>query len=106
MLYSRQQSRKDELIGTWVFTDVLQNVIGFTDEHISFTSNSQQFESISYGSFGGFNVGMKYGETKVFDQNDGSWINNNYKTIQITDVSSLTNREVFETWLKANATKQ
>lgn len=43
-------------------------------------------------------------ETTAFDTR--SWADDNYKTIQITDVSALTNREVFEPWIKANATKQ
>lgn len=35
-----------------------------------------------------------------------NWVNNTYKTITITDTSSLTNREEFTTFLTANATKQ
>ena len=43
--------------------------------------------------------------TFVYDVR-GTWSGTAYKTIQITDISALTNREEFETWLKANATKQ
>lgn len=34
------------------------------------------------------------------------WQNQSYRTITITDTSSLTNRDEFTTWLKANAVKQ
>ena len=36
----------------------------------------------------------------------GTWYGPENKTIQITDVSTLTNVDEFTTWLTANATKQ
>ena len=50
---------------------------------------------------------MFYGGTKVYDSDDGLWVDNAYKTITITSkLSEVTNGQALLTWLKANATKQ
>lgn len=99
---------QDELIGTWVFNERL-NIEEDALYLVSFISNELTFRKIQLNYSGFTGQQMDYvdapgEETNVFDTR--SWMDNNYKTIQITGVSDLTNREAFETWLKANATKQ
>ena len=99
---------QDELIGTWVFNERL-NIEEDALYLVSFISNELTFRKIQLNYSGFTGQQMDYvdapgEETNVFDTR--SWMDNNYKTIQITGVSALTNREAFETWLKANATKQ
>ena len=99
---------QDELIGTWVFGDSL-SIEEDASYTVSFISNELTFRKIKldYVTFAGrymYYVDALDGETTAFDTR--SWQDDNYKTIQITDISALTNREEFETWLKANATKQ
>lgn len=107
---------QDELIGTWVFNDNADCTTAYTF-NISFSCSafpSTNFTGITVTSsdrFGPWNVFYNYsgGTETVYNGTSstaGTWINTAYKTIQITGVSDLTNREAFETWLKANATKQ
>lgn len=103
---------QDELIGTWVFNDTLSitdnNLATFS---IGFSSAGETFNEIVLGK-NKANFQMQYlpiGSTPLAWSDDyinNGWWNVSYKTIQITDISALTNREEFETWLKANATKQ
>ena len=99
---------QDELIGTWVFNDTInsENTFSFS---FSFTCNDILYKGIQ------LDKGRLGEEMYYIDTNDdmtlvynvrGTWSGTAYKTIQITDVSALTNREKFTTWLKANATKQ
>lgn len=99
---------QDELIGTWVFNDTInsENTFSFS---FSFTCNDILYKGIQ------LDKGRLGEEMYYIDTNDdmtlvynvrGTWSGTAYKTIQITDVSALTNLEKFTTWLKANATKQ
>lgn len=99
----------DELIGTWVFkfengSDATQIASDFTFD-ISFISNDVNYSSLRLQNYKGRAVYVYYDSTLSCDDGSG-WQNLAYKTIKITDVSNLTNRVEFETWLKANATKQ
>ena len=50
---------------------------------------------------------LRYDSNVAYYGIDGySWDKEAYKTIQITDISALTNEEEFTSWLTANATKQ
>ena len=104
---------QDELIGTWVFNDTIdisekkEFIVTFTVSYPSFNGKRIQINSIYHPDGGGL---VYYGSvtegTPSAPAYNGTWENEGYKTIQITDISALTNREEFETWLKANATKQ
>lgn len=92
----------DELIGTWVFNDSIDSLRSGTF-NITFESNSTIYNIIEWLTFDML-YKIDYSEIIAFSR--GSWQNEAYKTIKITDVSKLTNRTEFETWLKSNATKQ
>lgn len=107
---------QDELIGTW---KLKENSIDFrtlgqtTTFYLTFVSNSITFKSIkattSTSSGWDPNASISYDSRIVYENGfwtTGATVGNEFSTIQIIDVSSLTNREAFETWLKANATKQ
>ena len=107
-LYRKKAVADVSLLGTWVFNERL-NIEEDALYLVSFISNELTFRKIQLNYSGVTGQQMDYvdapgEETNVFDTR--SWMDNNYKTIQITGVSALTNREEFETWLKANATKQ
>lgn len=99
---------QDELIGTWVFNDNIssENTVRFS---FSFTCNNVLYKGIQidHSRLGDevYYIDTNDDMTFVYDVR-GTWSGTAYKTIQITDISALTNREEFETWLKANATKQ
>ena len=70
---------------------VILNNIGVTTVfpsgtfNLNFTSNSQQFSSIQFGS-----LSIIYGSTQVYSaKND--WVNNNYKTLVISGGTDATN---------------
>ena len=107
VLYRKKAVEGDSLLGTWAFNDTInsENTFSFS---FSFTCNDILYKGIQ------LDKGRLGEEMYYIDTNDdmtlvynvrGTWSGTAYKTIQITDVSALTNREVFETWLKANATK-
>ena len=97
---------QDELIGTWVWNSFINSTTNTFN--FSFTSNNTQYTGIKVYPEGR-GVHVEYLKSNGESDNastGGPSVYEEYKTIQITDVSSLTNREAFETWLKANATKQ
>lgn len=111
VLYRKKAVEGGNLLGTWSFTNDVANglVIGVTAQtfKVNFTSNNVQYTSITIDNTGAPfdpNASLKYGNTVVFTNNN--WNNTSYKTIQITDISALTNEAEFTTWLTANATKQ
>lgn len=101
----------DELLGTWVFKfdnsyGITPNTIsGNINYNINFTSNNKQYNLLQLQNYKNMAIYVNYDTTLSCDDGLG-WQNEAYKTIKITDTSSLTNREEFTTWLKANATKQ
>lgn len=105
-LYRKKAVGGDSLLGPWKFKQYIQRVGSFGSANVSFTSNNKRFTNIEYGKFSTFNTGIKYDGVQVYWQNEGSWSPLSYQTIQITDISSLTNEAEFTSWLTANATKQ
>lgn len=110
-LYRKKAVEGSSLLGTWSFTNDVASglVIGVTAQtfNVTFTSNNVQYTSITINNNGAPfdpNASLKYGNTVVFTNNN--WNNTSYKTIQITDISALTNEAEFTSWLTANATKQ
>lgn len=102
VLYRKKAVESGGLLGTWVFTQFayLQNN---TEYNLSFTSNGVSYSKMR-GSSRPFSPELElyYDDTLV--SNQSVWIDDAYKTIQITDISSLTNVEAFTQWLAANAT--
>lgn len=99
-LYRKKAVEGSSLLGTWVFNDTIDisKKVYFL---VSFTSNQKSYTTISK-EMGSPSDLLTYGGDKVYN---GSWVNSAYKTIQITDTSSLTNGAEFRSWLTANATK-
>lgn len=97
-----QGTPTDELLGTWVFNDNLSLINN--SYYLSFTTANYECTGLSTSNINlSFTVSM-IGSVRAYSE--GSWTDDEYKTITITDTSALTNREEFTTWLKANATKQ
>lgn len=111
-LYRKKAVEGGSLIGTWVFTDVpdLTSLeTGNNVFNINFLSNGQSYTSLTaYGGSSAFdpNKYIKYNNNTVFSLSSASWTLDAFKTIKITDISSLTNEAAFTSWLTANATKQ
>lgn len=106
-LYRKKAVADDGLIGTWVFEErpSLTTIPQDTTYNLSFRSNGQVFTTLRAYS-GALDLEyIDYGETNVYSSHLG-FSNDSYRTIQITDISSLTNVDEFTTWLTANATKQ
>lgn len=114
----------DELLGTWVFNESItanfdSTVIstkappqGTTIEFLlNFQSNLSDYKQFAVVYNGSYIIAVYYDnspDTVGYDSTafEGIWMDEAYRTITITDTSSLTNREEFTTWLKANAVKQ
>ena len=108
VLYRKKAVESGGLLGTWVFNDTITGLPSQWGQEkyytLSFSSNSENYVKIMLGR----------GKIGYYTDPDGvnttvyttSWANTAYKTIQITDISSLTNEAEFISWLTANATKQ
>lgn len=105
VLYRKKAVEVGGLVGTWVFNNNPTFDSSNFEYNLKFTSNGNTFNTIKYTVS---NQTLAYDSTAVYFYNQGSesytWANNNYKTIQITDISSLTNVDEFTQWLTANAT--
>lgn len=108
VLYRKKAVEGGSLLGTWVFNDTInsENTFSFS---FSFTCNDILYKGIQ------LDKGFQGEEMYYIDTSDdmtlvysvrGTWEGTAYKTIQITDISALTNEEEFTSWLTANATKQ
>lgn len=102
-LYRKKAVEGGGLLGTWVFNDVL-NINSNFKYNINFTvtQSGQQYTFIE-------GVSSPKGESLYYSNSfvpydGGVWMSQDYKTIQITDISSLTNVDEFTQWLTANAT--
>lgn len=94
---------KDELLGTWLFNDSI--TIPSNIFHVTYSNEETDYYYFTYQSNRlYFATNLTGDESLVYMST--RWIDEKYKTITITDTSSLTNRDEFTTWLKANATKQ
>lgn len=112
VLYRKKAVEGGSLLGTWVFDDVpsLTSLgTGNNVFNINFLSNGQSHTSLTaYGGSSAFDPDkyIKYNNNIVFLASSANWSLSAYKTIQITDISTLTNVDEFTTWLTANATRQ
>ena len=105
-LYRKKAVADDGLIGTWIFNNALSGILvpSNTTYNLSFSSNGQQYTSLRTYTDSRDLEYMDYGETYVYGSRLG-FKNDNLKTIQITNISSL-NVENFKEWFIPNATKQ
>ena len=106
VLYRKKFSNNINLIGTWIFNDVpiLTQNYSFS---IEFISGGVTFYSIIAG-YNAHEEYISYDSLQVYGTISGGWEaqGTDFKTIQITDISSLSNEADFISWLTANATKQ
>ena len=79
---------------TWLFDETISS--GSGNISWNFTSNGNNYTSILVGS------SMSYGKTIVYS--NGSWTNNNYRTIAITGGTHATSSAWIE-WLMERATQ-
>lgn len=106
-LYRKKAVEVESLLGTWVFNDNitgLPSIFGREKYYtFSFSSNSENYVKIILGKNNiGYYTNPDGVATTVYTT---AWSNTAYKTIQITDISSLTNEAEFTSWLTANATQ-
>ena len=94
-----------DLSGTeWVFNSVINSFSDSIHQYsINFTSNSQTFSSIADNLQSIDIWAMGYNDTRVYDS--GTWVNDAYKTISVTDGTDVSNPD-FIVWLTNNATIQ
>ncbi len=87
--------------GTYVVTygNQIEQDVTAKNNQISFTSNGNNYTYLCYADGRIIPTGLL-----VYSRE--TWDDQAYRTITITDTSSLTNRGEFTTWLKTNATKQ
>lgn len=105
-LYRKKAVEGGSLLGTWVFNS---NVSPIADYYtISFITNN--YACINLGWRGGDEGGLIYtfysGVSVVYKATSNSWVDEAYRTINITNISSLENEAEFTSWLTANATKK
>lgn len=96
----------DELLGTWVFNETLSITGPATNTYlVGFNSGGENYVRLRLNKSPKL---MNYdSENNTFlVYSNGSWeMGDIYRTITITDTSSLTDRDGFTTWLNANAVK-
>lgn len=106
VLYRKKAVEGGSLLGTWVIHNGgLQIFTGYTFA-IGFTSNENSYNSLKF-EVSRETVYVKYDSTTVATGTVAAmnWTNDNYRTINITDTSSLTNVEEFTTLMAKVATQ-
>ena len=104
-LYRKKAVDNGGLLGTWVFNDTISKPL--SHYMVNFITDSKNSNGISWRNEDGLQYSFyNIGASTVYAETTNSWKKTEYKTIQITDVSSLTNVDEFTQWLTANATKQ
>ena len=92
----------DNVLGTWLFNE---NITGnISTVGLSYQYDNKVGDNLLFIS-GSLTYGTSFPDLTVVYQ-DGSWVDNKYRTITITDVSNTSNLEEFKSWLTSNATKQ
>ena len=104
-LYRKKAVESGGLLGTWVFNDTITLPsnkvfhVKFSCDGVAYIWMGTQFTGV-LNYFSADNI-----ESMAYRKTNG-WMDQKYKTIQITDVSSLTNIDEFTSFITANATKQ
>ena len=92
----------DNVLGTWLFNE---NITGnISTVGLSYQYDNKVGDNLLFIS-GSLTYGTSFPDLTVVYQ-DGSWVDDKYRTITITDVSNTSNLEEFKLWLTSNATKQ
>lgn len=97
-------SGNSELIGTWVFNSYINQPSNIFS--LSFTSNRNEYIQIGWALQEGLYYKSRFSPDTVYYESSNSWVKEGFRTINITDVSSLKNESEFISWLTANAVKQ
>lgn len=91
-----------DLTGTTWFINESPNVGGTSSYNINFTSNSANYTSFD------INNGIAYVDGRIvaiaYDPGMSIWFNQNFRTIEITSGTDVTNSNLIA-WLQANATQ-
>lgn len=87
---------------TWLLNDQLTFGAKSWSHDINFTSNGNSYSKFSYNFTGPMVAYLVYGTTNVYDNNNKSWTNKNYRTVIF--VTAPTGDLL--AWLQANAVKQ
>lgn len=105
-LYRKKAVEGGSLLGTWVFNDTISIMTGNVYA-INFTSNGESYSRLTF-EVSREDIYVKYGSTTVASGNIAStnWINDNFKTIDITDTSGLTDPDEFESFMNTVAKQQ
>ena len=112
VLYRKKAVEGGSLLGTWVFKSTVStsSALMLREYSINFVSNGETYSILSQGyDARAEEHTVKYDSTIAYFyavSGGGGWKNSAYKTIQITDISALTNEAEFTSWLTENATKQ
>lgn len=106
VLYRKKAVEGGNLLGTWVWNSFINSTTNTFN--FSFTSNNTQYTGIEiYPEDPGVHIEyLKSNGESDYAATGGPTVQEEYKTIQITDTSALTNEAEFTSWLTANATKQ
>ena len=97
-----------DLTGTkWVFNDEINAGSDWPEWNINFVSNNSNYTDINFeeDSDGGeSDFRMSYYATRVYKSSIGGWLDEAYRTIEITGGTDTNNSELI-TWLQNNATQ-
>lgn len=88
---------------SWLFNDTITNYAATIS--INFTSNEQNFTSITFSGVGFFTVSYSGDDTIIAYRSGEGWLNANYRSIVITGGSDATQQSVIN-WFQTNATFQ
>ena len=103
-LYRKKSVESIAILGTWVFNSNINKPSNIYV--LSFTSNRNEYTQIGWRVEEGLYYQSDAGPDTVYIESSNSWVKEGFRTINITDISSLKNVDEFTQWLTANATKQ
>lgn len=103
-LYRKKAVEGSGLLGVWIINSTNDGIATGVRYNVNFTSNGNSYTSMSgrTGFYPG-DAGIRYDGSTVYTQTSG-WNNENLRTINITEISELTDVDEFTQWLTANAT--
>ena len=102
ILYRKKVVESIAILGTWVFNSNINKPSNIYV--LSFTSNRNEYTQIGWRVEEGLYYQSESGPDTVYIESSNSWVKEGFRTINITDISSLKNVDEFTQWLTANAT--
>lgn len=106
VLYRKKVVEGGSLLGTWSFNNTITQPV--EDFNVSFIFGDKSCNLIETfrGDLNFRNTSIVGADYLVYSFSLNTWYAGSPATIQITDISALTNEAEFTSWLTANATKQ